>query len=193
MSGFIWDPGIICPTDPTATAGRIKQYAEYYRVKYEIALEAAPETILEIGVRAGYSAWAFFQAAPGALYVGIDANNGRHGGKGGEDLSFFKWAARILSPYRTMLVHADTRRTATLPFEKGGFGLIHVDGDHSAAGVTNDLELCRPLLAPGGVLLVDDVDYIPGVRRGLSRWLEGRPEARVEYRKSLRGEALIRI
>ena len=34
--------------------------------------------------------------------------------------------------------------------------LIHVDGDHTAAGISNDLRACTPMLHPFGVLVVDD-------------------------------------
>ncbi|GAF72494.1 unnamed protein product, partial [marine sediment metagenome] len=93
---FKFDESIICPDDPTATPARIKQYHGYYRVKYNICKAAEPKAMAEIGVRAGYSAWAFLQAAPKARFYGIDANNGKHGGKGGENGCFWEWAKKIL-------------------------------------------------------------------------------------------------
>lgn len=36
------------------------------------------------------------------------------------------------------------------------FRLIHIDGDHSAAGIQNDLEVTFPLLHPFGAIIVDD-------------------------------------
>ncbi|MFN3614733.1 MAG: class I SAM-dependent methyltransferase [Rubrimonas sp.] len=36
------------------------------------------------------------------------------------------------------------------------FRLIHIDGDHSAAGIQNDLEVTLPLLHPFGAIVVDD-------------------------------------
>lgn len=34
--------------------------------------------------------------------------------------------------------------------------LVHIDGDHSAAGIANDLEIAYPLLHTHGVIIVDD-------------------------------------
>ena len=67
-SEFKFDENIICPEDPTATKERIQQYKEYYKIKYELCKKQNPKIIVEIGVRAGYSAWTFLQACPKAKY-----------------------------------------------------------------------------------------------------------------------------
>ena len=79
---YEFDDSIICPWDITASKRRISQYRNYYKIKYDIAKEADPKRIVEIGVRAGYSAFFFLQACPNAKYFGFDANNGTHGGQG---------------------------------------------------------------------------------------------------------------
>ena len=45
---------------------------QYYEVKHAIAKRLQPKSICEIGVRAGYSAYAFLSAAPAAEFLGID-------------------------------------------------------------------------------------------------------------------------
>ncbi len=50
------------------------EWVDYYRMKWAIAKVLQPESILEVGVRFGYSARAFLEACPDAVYTGIDAN-----------------------------------------------------------------------------------------------------------------------
>ncbi len=192
MGEFIFDEKIICPTDPTASPQRIAQYKEYYKVKYEICKQQNPKIMIEIGVRAGYSAWTFLQACPTALYLGYDANNGLHGGKGGEDGSFFRWASRILTNYNFQLFEIDTQTIMTLGYNEE-IDFFHVDGDHTTKGVIHDLDLAYEAINKTGLILVDDITYLPEVRRGVMLWLE-KMNGKVisEFKKSLRGEMLIR-
>jgi len=159
-------------------------YRGIYAAKHAIALELQPGSILEIGVRAGYSALAFLSACPKARYVGLDAENGRHGGQGGP---WTPWAKGLLEPYSAEIAVVDTqesdsltrlwaRRTADFPLPIqvlvfGPFDLIHVDGDHSEAGCLHDLRLSLPALAQDGAILVDDMN-LGGVRRAVDRFTE---------------------
>lgn len=47
--------------------------------------------------------------------------------------------------------------------------LIRIDGLHTAEAVINDLSICLPVLAPGGVIIMDDTfnENSPGVVEGL--------------------------
>jgi len=187
---FEFDKEIICPTDPTATSERIEEYKEYYSIKYNICKEQNPEYIAEIGIRAGYSAWAFLQACPNAKYIGFDANNGTHGGKGGEDGSFFKWAHELLKGYNYILQELDTQIVSNLGLKDIDF--FHVDGDHTKEGVYHDLDLAFKAVKKYGLILVDDYDYLHPVRVGVNTWLkENEQHIDYEFRKSLRGEVLI--
>ena len=180
---------IICPNDPTATRERIDQYKNYYKIKYDICKRLAPKTIAEIGVRAGYSAWTFLQATPDAQYFGFDANNGTHGGQGGQTGIFKKWAKRILADYQATLIDCDTQKTQSLDIKD--IDLFHVDGDHTVKGVQHDLDLASQTLSEAGYILVDDVDYITEVKHGVDQWLIKNPNYKHEYIHSLRGEILI--
>ena len=53
---------------------------QYYGSKYEVAGRLRPKRIVEIGVRAGYGAFAMLSAVPDAQYMGIDMDAGTHGG-----------------------------------------------------------------------------------------------------------------
>lgn len=189
---YEFDEGIICPWDSTADARRIAQYRDYYRVKHDIVAELQPKTIIEIGVRAGYSAFYFLQAAPTAKYYGFDANNGTHGGQGPKP--YCSWAEKILNEagYDAKVYWPfDTQKVAHLPVQ-GDF--YHVDGDHTTDGVKHDLDICFKFAPVGAHILVDDYDCIDTVRVGIDQWVdENRAHINCEYRKSLRGEMLITI
>lgn len=187
---FAFTEEVIYPKDYKSLR-RIEEYKEYYQVKHNICKEFNPKLIVEIGIRAGYSAWSFLQACPNAKYIGFDANNGLHGGKGGEDKSYFNWAKQLLEKYDVELNEVDTQRVPSLNLFDVDF--FHVDGDHSIDGVKHDLDLAWECISQNGVILIDDVDYLPDVKEGTWQWIEKvREDIFFEYRKSLRGELLIR-
>jgi len=180
--------------DDGGILSKFDQMKDYYKVKHDICAEIKPKIIAEIGVRAGYSAWSFLQAAPDAWYFGFDANNGRHGGAGVKEHDWWGWAHKILDPYKPRLIELDTQGSTGLGkyFGNVKVDLFHVDGDHTEKGVQHDLDLAWAMLSPTGTILVDDMTYIAGVARGVEQWFANNPDvAQGEYRKSLRGEILI--
>jgi hypothetical protein len=56
-----------CPKDPLRHLFEV--WVPYYRTKWAIVPVLQPKTILEIGVRFGYSALAFLNACPRARYL----------------------------------------------------------------------------------------------------------------------------
>jgi len=65
----------------------------------------------------------------------------------------------------------------------GPFGLVFIDGDHSAAAVQADVEAARKVLATGGVLACHDLGEdccCPGVRAALESLLPGGPSELVD-------------
>jgi len=38
---------------------------------------------------------------------------------------------------------------------------VHIDGDHTLTGKLRDLDLARHLVAPSGLVLVDDATHVP--------------------------------
>ncbi len=128
----------------------------YYAVKYDIAYRLQPKSILEIGVRTGYSALAFLMACPFAEYRGLDAYKGDWGDVDGSR----DHAITILGRYRVWLETVDTQ-TITDPIP--GYEFWHIDGDHSFSGALRDLRLAGDSGARW--ILLDDYDLIPDVRQ----------------------------
>lgn len=163
----------------------LDQLAEYYRLKYRFALALQPRDLVEIGVRAGYSAWAFLRGSPGARYTGLDAYNNQHGGI--DEAIALPWAMKILAGRDATIRRVDTQQLSALPVAD----FYHVDGDHSAKGVLHDLEMCWRSLRPGGVILVDDLDYIAEVGTTAETFLARRGFPCTQRFPGLRGELLI--
>ena len=192
---FIFDTSIIFPGDPTASPDRVELYKLLYAEKYDIITTRCGNisTMLEIGVRAGYSAHTFLQAFPAAMFVGMDANNGTHGGQGGRDGRYMQWARKILSPYNAVLLKRDTQAMTALLLV--GYDFIHVDGDHTSEGVMHDLDICLPALTEtdAATILVDDYSYLETVKRGVDLWLNANSDnVRAEFINTTRGDVLIR-
>ncbi|MCT9079001.1 class I SAM-dependent methyltransferase [Streptomyces fulvoviolaceus] len=55
------------------------------------------------------------------------------------------------------------------------YGVIIVDGDHSAAGVAADLEWAEQIVAPGGVVVLDDFGHPkwPGIKEAFEKHMAG--------------------
>lgn len=197
MIHFEFDESIICPEDPTATSERICEYKEYYAVKHMICKLCQPKVIAEIGVRAGYSAWAFLQACPDAKYIGIDANNGKHGGKGGESGLFKEWALKILKGYNVEYYELDTQELNKLPLNDD-IDFYHIDGCHTFQGVRHDLELVKNHIGVDNKdrhykhILIDDYKYLDEVAKSVDIFVE-EYGLYATYFESFRGELLITI
>jgi 2-polyprenyl-3-methyl-5-hydroxy-6-metoxy-1,4-benzoquinol methylase len=115
-----------------------EDWLPYYRMKFAICKVLAPKTILEIGVRYGYSAITFLKAAPEAKYLGIDNDTDSFGGSKGA----IGWAKKITKDYKTTFLIADTQEMTALPGEH--YDLIHIDGQQDGDGTFHDLELALP-------------------------------------------------
>jgi hypothetical protein len=169
------------PTDPYRPT---EDFRRHYQVKHEVATRLRPQRIAEIGVRAGYSAFAFLSAVPQASYVGLDADRGEYGGV----IGYVDHTRQSLRGFRVTLMRADTQQLHALP---GRFDLVHVDGDHSRAGCLHDLGLAARAASH---VLVDDYDFLPEVRRACHDFLAAHPSVTAEYiDDGLRGNLLLTI
>jgi predicted O-methyltransferase YrrM len=154
----------------------------YYMLKYNIVKELKPSSILEIGVRFGYSAYAFLSACPGAQYIGIDNDLGEHGGIS----KLYPFLAKnVLSCFDDVtLIKADTQKEII----KIDADFIHVDGDHSEQGCYNDLinfeNRCN-------YMLVDDFSHSVGVAKSVISFLNSRDYKITIYDDGYRGSILI--
>ena len=153
---------IMCPKD-TRNLARLDRMQAIYAVLEKIGAQYKPETIFEIGVRAGYSAYALITGSGRVKhYTGIDCDDQkRYGGP------WLYWAEKLLYglsiPYR---IRRDDSQT--LDILDAEYDLIHVDGDHTYEGAMHDMALCWPHVVAGGVMVVDDATYLPGPRRAVA-------------------------
>ncbi len=111
------------------------QWVDYYRLKWSIARVLQPSSILEVGVRYGYSAFTFLDACPQATYLGIDLDSDSFGGVKGAML----WAKEITRAHHAQFLVADTQKMSRFP--GGIYDLIHVDGQQDGDGSWHDLQL----------------------------------------------------
>lgn len=139
----------------------------YYDTKYNIAKEISPSVICEIGVRAGYSAFAFLSAAPNAKFLGIDIDNGSHGGVKGITKEY---AHVVLDGFDYKLLIANSQQMESLPVDAD---FVHVDGDHTYKGCMHDLEISRD---HAEWILVDDYDFLKKVKMAVGDFLKNNPD-----------------
>jgi SAM-dependent methyltransferase len=132
------------PDDPLAHL--FNDWVDYYGLKWAIAHVLKPASILEIGVRFGYSAAAFLHGHPSAHYVGIDLDTDSYGGVKGA----INWAKKITHEFATEYLVADTQ--AMKRFPGNIYDLIHVDGQQDGDSSFHDLELATK---QGRYVLVD--------------------------------------
>jgi predicted O-methyltransferase YrrM len=136
------------PLWPIATHGFL------YRLSKEIP---PPVRYLEVGVREGDSMNAILQN-PNVTAVGVDSWGAEAGGTARGSADHVK---KYLGPEKSSRVtlHSGDSHVLLKRFKLPEFNLIYVDGDHSEAGAIEDMDDCLKLLAPGGTMLVDDIDH----------------------------------
>lgn len=135
---------------------------------------------LEIGVHHGLSA--ILVAAlrgKGSKFVAIDLfddmqdQNTSHSGSGSQQ-RFLTNMARVHGSDLNFTQVIAAPSSSLKPADLGhNFSFCHVDGGHSSEETYRDLELCSELLAPSGILVLDDYfnpDF-PGVSEGAIRFM----------------------
>jgi hypothetical protein len=168
----------------------------YYQEKYELALLCRkPSPVIgEIGVRNGYSAASFGFAHPDASYHGWDLINGGHGGlKSGIDT--FPYVKGMLSSnFPSLTIALEHRNSQEINHFDVTFDLFHVDGNHSTKGCLHDMKTVMASMSSGGLMIVDDYEYIGGVKAAVHAFIEQNEKFidKFELRPSgFRGNALI--
>lgn len=111
------------------------EWIPYYRMKYAICKTINPTSILETGVRYGYSAITFLNACPNARYLGIDNDTNTYGGSSGA----IQYAKRILTGYNADILLSDSQEMKEFPGDH--WDLIHIDGQQDGDGTFHDLEM----------------------------------------------------
>jgi len=148
-------------------------YPLYYNLFHLLSRGAAQLRFLEIGVRTGYVAVVFFRAVTcHRHYVGVDPNEYVRKGLryARNTLSVLKatdprFGFELITGYSTD-PKIQSRLRSMPPFD-----LVHIDGDHSLVGKLRDLEFARHLIAPNGLVLVDDVVHHPLIEDAVARSL----------------------
>lgn len=158
---------------------------ETYTWYRAVGCAVAPDNILEMGVRYGYSAIAIVEGAVWAgvqtiKYLGVDSEfdgvasndialdnivnvmpvwtNAGKGQQGG--------SAKIVKVSTT-----NVNETNAAINGHGLFDLIHIDGDHSVDGILREIEIAKTWVHPKGVILIDDLD-IPHVRTAADKFCD---------------------
>ncbi len=108
-----------------------------------------PRRVLEIGVRRGYGAYSIAVGAGGPNAMSFDAELDLPRSNAG--------AVSLLQ--RAEVGWVDIRQVDTqliFPSIAEQFDLIHIDADHSMRGAFSDICNASALLAPSGVIVIDD-------------------------------------
>lgn len=130
-----------------------------YRWYYGLGAILAPQFLGEIGVRYGYSLYALCEGARSAGVTPCEI-------WGLDNESYCRdslaWATKYLRrDFPETAVHLErgnSQQSVNLSHWPR-LELFSVDGDHSDAGARHDMELAWGQLRPGGIVLVDDIDY----------------------------------
>ena len=123
-----------------------------------LAKRMRPERYAELGVRRGFSMAIVGARRQNAHLVGFDSWQANYAGLPNPGPEFVKSElSKVGHTGPVDLIAGNT--AATVPNYKTGllFPLILADADHSTDGVCRDIDNCLRLLAPGGYLVVDDL------------------------------------
>jgi hypothetical protein len=162
---------------------RGESWLPIYAALWRTVRELRPQRVVEIGVRAGQSAWTILDACPGAELHGIDLDGDieQSGGFSGAH----EHARRLLEGRPFALQLADSHTLDRIP----PCDLCYVDGDHSEDGCYQDLRLAER--SGAGKILVDDYTHLEGVRRAVARFLAEQPHRKGRFIPSQTGLFLI--
>lgn len=188
-----WVRWVLHPNDKKGGRGpycfETEEWYQNYRNKFRIAQAFKPTTIIEIGVRYGYSAHAFLCACPEARYIGIDADLPSLNAMGAPTCDWAFGMLRLTIPPcpRLELIKVDSQKENVTPLlPKAEF--VHVDANHSYKGATADMEALWPVCTQ--VMLVDDYVGTASVHDAVDAFV-ARHNAGLLTMQSKNGEALI--
>jgi predicted O-methyltransferase YrrM len=175
---------IFHPDDPFPKSEPLEKIIEQYWHKYRVAQVLLPGSILEYGVRGGYSAWSFLQAVPDAFYKGVDLYEERPN----DTLKFYhEHAEKVLRDIDAQFSIEKKETRSYVPHRK--YDLIHLDACHDREGVCAEMETFS-WLGDNGAVLVDDAGY-KSVMDGVRDWMRRNNRTSFLFLVDLRGQALL--
>jgi hypothetical protein len=130
---------------------------------YDLVAALKPATLVELGVDRGESYFAFCQSVAEnktrTRCFGVDSWQGDQHAGGYDETTFAQVAAHNRANYEGFSALIRSRFEEALDFFLGeSIDVLHLDGLHTEAAVRYDLEAWLPMLRPGGLLLLHDVD-----------------------------------
>lgn len=178
-SGPLWDE-LLAFHDELATDSFVQQFDDFYRrarrlwgdawwhleivnVLFATAKLHNPARYLEIGVRRGRSASVVVRGCPNVDIVACDMWVQPYAGMENPGEAFVREElAKHGHTGQAIFLNGDSHKVLPELFREKPdltFDLITVDGDHSEQGAYDDLKTVIPQLAPGGILVFDDIAH----------------------------------
>lgn len=135
----------------------------YYEIYYAIAKYYNPKSILEIGVRYGYSLYSMIAACENLEYVrGYDIDE--------YDPGSIEIANKNISNVISKGIDfkIENKNTQNAKKLRKKYDLIHVDGNHTFEGKLHDLNLVKNNCK---VLIIDDYNHIREVKNAVEKFI----------------------
>jgi len=182
---FLKDNDIVIDYKSFREAIHSKNCYEWY---YSISKSIKPKSILEIGVRYGFSLCSMALGCDKDVYLeGWDNLNPEYVG----DKQVLDYAVNNIESigYKVNLKIIDSHDVDKMDIT---FDLIHIDGDHSYEGALSDMELVKHNTK---YMIIDDYSFIPSVREAVDFFVENNKDIirYTEFFDSYRGTFLIKM
>lgn len=127
-----------------------------YEWYYTIAKTLQPKSILEIGVRFGYSLVSMMKGAEDSVQTVVGIDNDSYIWNSAQVARKY---CETVKPNITTIDVIDSQQLQTLDRQ---FDLVHIDGDHTYIGKVHDLNLVKTHCK---YCIIDDYDFIETVRK----------------------------
>jgi len=157
----------------------------YYEVYYAISKHFQPSSILEIGVRFGYSLYPMIKASDSLKFArGYDIDEYE---KDSVNIAHKAIESRIDSDIDFEIQIQDSQQLTELD---RSYDLIHIDGNHTYEGKVHDLRLT---LGKSKVVVVDDYNFLPHVKQAVDFFVKENQDKieKTDLIESFRGTFLI--
>lgn len=154
-----------CPVTVHQDEWELSQLLDRYRA-------LPPRRVLEIGTLAGGTLWHWMiNTPPGGEFVVIDLPAEGHPDyaqqRAGHVGGWQDWAEEYGHKLSVILAPSQAPATVAQVTEHAPFDFVFIDADHSYEAVRRDFESYRPLVRPGGLIALHDIDILEGPHFGV--------------------------